>query len=74
MPDNARIFCGVFIFFHEFFCTGESHFVDVFLHLFGRHPKSLIGNVQRAVVFINADFYFRISILDTSFANGGKVF
>ena len=54
MTDNIG-FTLSFIFFQKFFGAAKSYLVKVFIHLFGRHPNTLIGYGNG--LFVGINFY-----------------
>ena len=70
MPDNI----GIFIFFHEFFCTTKSYLVDIFIYFFAGHTHPLINNAQGFLFCIQNYIYTKFTEFAFGFSQRRKCF
>ena len=72
MTDDGL--CLVLILVQELLCAGESNLVDEFVHLFGCHADTVVGNGERLFLFINSNAHTKVAQVALHFTYGRERF
>lgn len=62
----------IIVLLDELFRPGKGYLVDVLFHFLGRHADTLVGNGQRACLFVSLDTYLQVFQAFLEHARGGK--